>query len=64
MAVVLALATGYLRQALNNLFLLMMHWRAAGLTPLPEVTLTGGRGPRLPYALPIAAGTAAALWLR
>jgi prepilin peptidase CpaA len=64
LAVVLALATGYLRQALTNLSLLLMHWRVAGIRPLSELTLADARGPRLPYALPITVGTVVALWLR
>jgi prepilin peptidase CpaA len=64
MAVGLALATGYLRQALSNLSLLLMHWRVVGIRPLSEITLAHSRGPRLPYALPITAGTVVALWLR
>jgi len=64
MALALALATGYLGQAFRNVWLLLMHWRVAGLTPLPSVTLQGSRSPRLPYALPIAAGLVAALWFK
>jgi hypothetical protein len=32
--------------------------------PLDSVSLGGSRGPRLPYALPIAAGVLMRLWLR
>jgi prepilin peptidase CpaA len=64
MALALALATGYLRQALTNVWLLLAHWRVVGIRPLREVTLEGSRGPRLPYALPIAAGALAAIWFR
>jgi prepilin peptidase CpaA len=63
MAIVVALATGYLRAAVDNLYLLLSHFRVAGVRPHPELTLERGRGPRLPYALPIAAGTVAAIWL-
>ncbi len=63
MALLLALATGYLRRALDNTFLLVTHFRIFGLRPLPELTLAHGHGPRLPYALPIAAGTLAAIWM-
>jgi prepilin peptidase CpaA len=62
-AVVVALATGYLRAAVDNLYLLLSHFRVAGVRPHPELTLERGKGPRLPYALPIAAGTVVALWL-
>lgn len=63
MAVVVALATGYIRTAVDNLYLLLVHFRASGVRPHPDLTLEKGRGPRLPYALPIAAGTIAAMWL-
>jgi prepilin peptidase CpaA len=62
MAVGLGLATGYLSEALRNVWLLIMHWRVMGPKPLPSVTLQGSRSPRLPYALPIAAGVIFALW--
>jgi len=64
MALALAVATGYLRQALTNLSLLLMHWRVHGIRPLSEITLAEARSPRLPYALPITVGTVVALWLR
>jgi len=64
MALGTALATGYLRQALSNTYLLVMFWKTSGLQPLPELTLGQARGPRLPYALPIAAGAIAAMWWR
>jgi prepilin peptidase CpaA len=64
MAVAVALAHGYLRAALTNLWMLLMHWRIGGIRPLPAVTLEGGRGPRLAYAVPIAIGTVTTLWLQ
>ena len=64
MALVVALARGYLREALTNLYVLMMHWRSNGPTPLAAVTLEHARGPRLAYAVPILAGTMVTLWLR
>jgi len=64
MALIVALARGYLRKALTNLYVLMMHWRLNGPTPLTDVTLEHARGPRLAYAVPIFAGTVATLWLR
>jgi len=62
-AIVVGLATGYLRTAVDNLYLLLVHFRVAGVRPHPELTLERGKGPRLPYALPIAAGAIAAMWL-
>ena len=44
--------------------MLLMHWRISGIQPLPAVTLEGGRGPRLAYAVPIAIGTVTTLWLK
>jgi prepilin peptidase CpaA len=63
-AVVVAFAHGYLRKALRNLYLLLMHWRVAGVQPLPAVTLERASGPRLAYAFPIAIGTVVTLWLK
>ncbi|MGC4081820.1 MAG: A24 family peptidase [Vicinamibacterales bacterium] len=64
MAIVMALASGYLRSAVDNVYRLLLHFRVAGLRPHPEMTLEQGKGPRLPYALPIAAGTVMAMWLQ
>ena len=63
-ALVVALARGYLRQAFTNIYLLLMHWRLSGIRPLHEVSLEGGTGPRLAYAVPVFGGLAATLWLR
>lgn len=63
-AVIVALGYGYLRKAVSNLYVLLMHWRVAGVRPLPELTLQGARGPRLAYAFPIAIGTVVTLWLK
>lgn len=62
-ALAVALATGYMRTAVDNLYLLLSHFRVAGVRPHPDLTLERGKGPRLPYALPIAAGTVVAMWL-
>jgi prepilin peptidase CpaA len=64
MAILVALATGYLRQAVGNVWLLLAHWRVVGVRPLPELTLEHSRGPRLPFALPILTGAVAAMWLK
>ena len=52
------------RQTLSNLWLLLTFWRTAGLRPVPELTLQNARGPKLAYAVPIAVGAIATLWLR
>jgi prepilin peptidase CpaA len=64
LAVIYSLATGYLRTALTNVFVLLMFWRVNGVRPLPELTLAQGTGPRLAYGLPILAGTVMTVWLR
>lgn len=64
LAVVVALSRGYLRQALGNLRALARFWMVAGIRPEPSLTLEAGRGPRLPYALPIFAGLIVTLWQR
>jgi prepilin peptidase CpaA len=63
-AVAVALGYGYLRKAFSNLYVLLMHWRVAGVRPLPALTLQGAKGPRLAYAFPIAIGTVVTLWLK
>jgi prepilin peptidase CpaA len=64
MALVVVLAHGYARRAFSNIWLLLCHWRVAGVRPLPEVTLEHGSGPRLAYALPITVGAVVTLCLR
>jgi prepilin peptidase CpaA len=64
LALVVASFTGYLGQALSNIWLLLSHWQVAGLRPLSEVSLEGSRGPRLAYAIPIFAGLLVNVWLR
>ena len=64
MGIGVAIATGYARKAVSNIWMLLQYWRVMGVRPLPELTLEQARGPRLPYAIPIAAGAAAAIWMR
>ena len=64
MAIIVALASGYFRQALSNIALLLTHWRLWGLRAVSEISLEGSTGPRLAYALPIFAGLVATLWLK
>jgi prepilin peptidase CpaA len=63
LACALIVRHGYGRQAARNLWLLLTHWRVAGIKPLDELTLETSAGPKLPYALPIATGLALAFWL-
>ena len=62
LALVLIAAHGYGRQAARNIRLLLTHWRVFGIRPLDSLTLETSAGPKLPYALPIAAGVALAFW--
>jgi len=63
-ALAVALVRGYLRQALANVGLLLMHWRVAGLRALPELTIHHGQGPKLAYGVSIFFGTVVTIWLR
>lgn len=63
-AVIVMLRARYLRHALENLRLLFLHWGVNGFSPLPELTLASGTGPRLAYAVPILIGTLGVLWWR
>jgi prepilin peptidase CpaA len=62
MAVIVAVARGYLGEAVGNLGRLARWWRTVGLRPEPSLTLERGRGPRLPYAVPILAGLLVSIW--
>jgi prepilin peptidase CpaA len=64
MALAVVLARGYFANSFRNLWTMLMHWRVFGLRPVPELTLQTARGPRLAYAVPIAAGTMVTLWIR
>lgn len=63
-AVAVAISRGYLRQALGNLLALARFWIVAGVRPEPSLTLAEGRGPRLPYAVPVLLGVLVTLWRR
>jgi prepilin peptidase CpaA len=63
MALLVALYSGYTRQALSNVWLLLQHWRVAGIHQLKDISLEGSSGPRLAYALPIFAGLLITTWL-
>jgi len=64
LALVIAFSSGYLKQAFSNIWALLMFWRIAGVQPHPALSLETPGAPRLPYALPIAAGLVVTLWLR
>jgi prepilin peptidase CpaA len=63
-AIAVALANGYLRTAITNVSVLLLHWRINGIGPVHEISLEGSAGPRLAYALPIFGGLLATLWLQ
>lgn len=64
LAVPLLVLRGRLGETLRNTWGLLTYWRAAGLQPHPALTLENPRAMRMPYALPIALGAMATLWLR
>jgi prepilin peptidase CpaA len=64
LAVLVTLRIGYFSRAVANLWRLFGFWRTHGLTPMPDLTLAAGSGPRLAYAVPILIGTVGALWFR
>jgi prepilin peptidase CpaA len=61
-ALFVSVRRGYLRQALSNIWLMLMHWRIAGPSPVPGLTLRDTNSPRLAYAIPIAIGALCTLW--
>lgn len=63
LAFVVVLARGYLAESMRNVWAILMHWRIFGLRPVPDLTLQTSRGPRLAYAVPIAAGALVTLWI-
>lgn len=64
LAVVVALAQGYLRSAVTNLGALLFYWRVAGIRPHPELVLDRAGSPRMAFAVPITAGVVLAIWFR
>lgn len=64
LAVVVAGLHRYLWRALKNIYGLLFFWAAAGVKPMPLMTLGDAPGPRLAYALPICVGAVVTLWLR
>lgn len=63
LAIVVAIAQGYLGTAIRNLRSLVVYWALVGPKPLPELTLERSEAPRLAYAIPIFVGTAITIWL-
>ena len=64
-ALVVSAMHGYTRQAFSNVWGLLSYWRVMGVQTHPGLTLDAATAaPRLPYALPMAAGLGITLWLR
>jgi prepilin peptidase CpaA len=63
-AVPLAIRHRYLGTAFTNLGSLAKFWWYCGIRPLRRVSLDGGTGPRLAYAVPVFFGAVVTLWLR
>ena len=64
LAILVALYSNHARQLFSNIRLLLTHWSVVGIRPVDALTLDHGRGPRLPYAVPIALGLLWALWVQ
>jgi len=63
-AIPMALRHRYLGTAFSNIGALAKYWWFCGLRPLHRVSLEGGTGPRLAYAIPMFLGMVVTLWLR
>jgi prepilin peptidase CpaA len=64
LALLVALRHRYLRRAIENVWVLLVTWRAFGVQRIDAVTLESSKGPRLAYAIPTLAGLLAAMYLR
>ncbi len=64
MAIAVAAFYGYLGTAVQNVKLLLCHWRVAGFQAVQEITLESSRAPKLAYAFPILMGLVTTVWLR
>ena len=63
-ALIVSAKHGYTRKAFSNVWGLLSYWRVMGVQTHPGLTLDAATAPRLPYALPMAAGLGMTLWLR
>ena len=63
MAVLVVLWRRKLMTTFENLWLLVCHFKVVGLKPMSELSLENQNTVRLPYGLPIAAGTILTIWL-
>jgi prepilin peptidase CpaA len=60
----IAIAHGYTKQAFTNVWGLLGYWKVMGMRPHPGMSLEASGTPKVPYALPIAAGLVVTLWLK
>jgi prepilin peptidase CpaA len=63
MALLVALGRGYAGTALRNIRTILVAWFLAGIKPVEGMTLADNTSIRLPYAVPLAAGALATLWM-
>ncbi len=63
LGLIVAFSTGYLRKALSNIWVLLMHWRILGLQPHPELTIQESKAPKLAYGIAIFTGTMVTVWI-
>ncbi|HPK71833.1 MAG TPA: prepilin peptidase [Vicinamibacterales bacterium] len=63
MALVVALSRGYASTAMRNVGKILRVWSIVGVQPVEGLTLRDTASPRLPYALPLAAGALVTLWM-
>lgn len=64
LALVVALARGYLATAMRNIASLLSYWSVVGPRPMAALTLDKGSAPRLAFAVPMLVGTVVTVWLR
>ncbi len=64
LAVPLIVSRRVVRRTIGNIWALVGHWRVAGPSPHPTLTLDAPEALRMPYAFPLAIGAVAAIWLR
>jgi prepilin peptidase CpaA len=63
LALFVALTRGYATTALRNVGTILRLWSMTGVQPVEGLTLADKSSVRVPYALPLAAGTLLTLWL-
>jgi len=64
LAIIVALRSRYLGQALRNLRFLATFWLTVGFKPVEELTLDRSQAPRLAYAVAVLVGLVVTIWPR